>query len=331
MHFGVGQHRVIRRVGMRARTVTRSMGRPLARSREASVFLGAALILGGAAYPFYINATRTPEAGPGGSALLLTSGSGSVKPVMRTSYLYQSESDGSQVPRLGDDLLNHVQIEVRLAGNHVSPQERRVLLVLTGSARVHLVNPPEGVTVRTAPAHLEARDYTATDRDAEYIEYTMGVDPLILEGDLEMSLGDTEAGQTYLTFPSFGWPADFDRLDYDEDAPLNPQIPVGQVRVNGLAWFSSGTSHQVDAGMLNVGKSIASARPAPDADSSKALTHLTWSGQSIIQPQAQIVDVATAQQSSRLNFIAGVLAGLAGGFLVEGISRLRIGKEESTS
>jgi hypothetical protein len=55
---------------------------------------------------------------------------------------------------------------------------------------------------------------------------------------------------------------------------------------------------------------------------------LDWSGEEVLFSQARISDQVAQQRSQKWIFVAGVLGGIGGGFLVEGLSKIRLGQSD---
>jgi hypothetical protein len=106
----------------------------------------------------------------------------------------------------------------------------------------------------------------------------------------------------------------------------NEDMLPGEVRVSGEVWFSpKSVNYTAKVGNLPVGKSIDDVRPLTDA---KHPLELKWSGSEVLFPQARLSDNVAEQQAEQRIFLAGILGGIGGGFLVEGLSRLRLARRQ---
>src|SRR6266567_6914148 len=115
--------------------------------------------------------------------------------------------------------------------------------------------------------------------------------------------------------------------EVDWGEAINETMQPREVLVAGKRWYLPKTvKYNANVGDLTAGIDVDEARPQIDSGDS---TVLRWSGSNVELPQALLSDNASEGLATKELFFAGVLAGLAGGLFVEGLSRLRPGEGQT--
>jgi hypothetical protein len=323
---------VSRRVGSIKHSI-RSMG-PLFRAQQPALpFLVGAVVSLAIAAPFYVSATGAPDVNTRGFVLVLTEDPTiSLKVELDYARYVENSRDGDFAalkkwghPEVGDDQITSLLFKLSRTSKKDS-KPHRYLAIFSGDARLGDVGLYQSIETRSENrAHI---DFGTVSSESDIQTYEGSIpdigDQPELSGDLMGHVTDTAAGKTFVRIPSLGsiveassWTA--------RDANEAAHFPPGKgILVSGKRWFTPKSVNYVAlVGNLPVGKSIDEERPPTDV---KHPTEIQWSGSEVLFPQAQLSDNIAEQKSQKRLFLAGVLGGVGGGFLVEGLSRLRRGR-----
>jgi len=139
-----------------------------------------------------------------------------------------------------------------------------------------------------------------------------------LAGALKAPVMDTVAGKTFVRIPSLG--SVFESTSWTSGR-TNEDVRSNEVFVAGKKWFKpKSVKYVAEIGNLPVEESIDENRPSLNATDPGVLE---WSGSDIRYPQARLSNGLDEQKAQKRIFAAGILAGISGSFLVEGIIRMR--------
>jgi hypothetical protein len=297
------------------------------------LFLLGALVSLAVAYPFYASATGAPDVNLEGFVLVLTDDPAiSLRVELHYSHEVRKSRGPSGVtlkewviPHLGDDQIKSLLLKVYRTGKKDS-KPHRYLAIFSGDARLRDVALYKPIETRSMDqAHIEFRT-VSSESDIQTFEGTMpDTDRQVeLSGDLTRPVTDTAAGKTFVRIPSLGSVLD---ASHGSWGSANEAIAPREVLVSGERWFSpKSVNYAALVGSLPVGKSIDEERPLVDAkhpDQGPPI-EIQWSGSEMLFPQARLSDNTGEQQAAKRIFLAGILGGIGGSFLVEGLSRLRL-------
>jgi hypothetical protein len=307
-----------------------AIGRLANTQRSSLLFLAAAAVSLAIAYPSYSFAARAPEINIHGFILVLTDDpSTPLEVTAQYATAIVPNKDGGAGPRevdlvnVGDMTAKKMVLQLSLPPKAHSAKHR-YLIVLGGDARLSNVGIDNGTqTLTVNRATIESRTESATaDIQTYEVETTLAEihkDP-VLFGELLAPVDDTAGGTTFVRLPSLGSVRDSLSWSTLGNESLQPQ----EVLVSGRRWYKPKSAKYIgEFGYLLAGKSMQEARPPLDVTD---LTEVAWSGEEVRLPQARISDQVAQQRFQKMIFIAGVLGGLGGGFLVEGLSRIRPGE-----
>ena len=295
----------------------------------ALIFFAAAIVFFVIAYPFYTSATGAPQVATRGFVVVLTDDpaiSLQVKLQYSSGIDYYSKSEdshgvykSSDIPNVGDDKVTGLILVLRQTGK-ASAAPHRYLAIFGGDARLKDVNVDEQVKRwSNAKADIEFRTVSSTSDIQAYEGRVYGRGESIqLAGTLTGAVTDSAAGKTFVRVPSLGSVLE---CMHCSSGITNKAVQANEVLVAGKKWFKPKTVNYVaQVGTLPVQESIDEDRPALDASDP---TLLAWSGSEIRVPEARLSDNLAEQDSQKKIFLAGVLAGISGGLLVEGVTRVR--------
>jgi hypothetical protein len=295
--------------------------------RNALTYSVAAAILTIVAYPLYTHATKGANVELGGFILVLTDNSDvSVRVTVRyaANYVKKAQESSYTTANLGDDEIHTVVVSLMFTGD-ILHTPRHVLLLLGGDARVSKEDLSDEFKKWSVPRlSIKYRGVSAVS-DVQGFEGRIPMydkAELQLAGYLTKSVVDSGAGQTMVRIPSLGTAVDaHSATTGDVNEEMKPQI----VRVATKNWYTpKDVAYIAEVGRLNAGTQINAARPAVDTAESD---RLRWTGKSVVYPEAQLIDGVAQQRSAKELFLAGVMAGLASGLFVEGLTRVRIRRE----
>ena len=292
------------------------------------LFLIAAAIAAGIAVPLYFTSTKTPEVELSGFAMVYVDNPAvSAKVTILYGTYYKRTKNGSDIggPTLGSDNITALTISISLSGGS-SNSTHHYLLVLGGDARLTRTDLSlgDGLTVHSANGTwIKYRGMSARADIQEFEGTIFGSSEPQLAGYLTAKVVDTGSGKTFARIPSMGTPVESAVETGDVNETMKPQ----EVLVAGKRWYLPKTAkYNAKLGTLTAGIDVDEARPQIDSGDP---TVLRWSGSNVEQPQALLSNNISIGRATKQLFFAGVLAGLAGGFLVEGLSRLRLGEGQT--
>ena len=297
--------------------------------RPALLFFAAAIVFFVIAYPFYTSATGAPKVTSHGFLLVLTDDpTTSLQVTLQYSsnitYFPKGKEPGavyksSDIPNVGDDKIKGLILELHQIGK-AGAAPHRYLAVFGGDARLKDVNADTQVNSWSKTrANIEFRTISSTS-DIQAYEGNVNKrdDSVQLAGTLTSSVTDTAAGRTFVRVPSLGSVLECSRCSW---GTTNETVRSNEVLVAGKKWFKpNSVKYVAKVGILPVQESIDEDRPSLDTTDP---TLLEWSGSEIRFPEAQLSDNLAEQDSQKKIFLAGVFAGISGGLLVEGFSRVR--------
>jgi hypothetical protein len=307
-----------------------AIGHIVSTQRGALPFLVAAAASLAIAYPVYSFAARAPQINTQGFILVLTDDpSTPLEVTVRYATAITRMKDGGaslqewRLVNIGDTPAKVMILQLSLPPK-THATKHRYLIVLGGDARLSDVGIDNGTqTLTLNRATIESRTELATaDIQTYEVETTLAEvnKDQVLFGELLAPVDDTGGGTTFVRLPSLGSVRDSFNWSSLGNESLQPQ----EVLVSGRRWYKPKSANYIgDFGILLAGKSMQEARPPVDVMDP---TELAWSGQEVRIPQARISDQVAQQRSQKMIFIAGVLGGLCGGFLVEGFSKIRLGE-----
>jgi hypothetical protein len=301
---------------------------PPVRAQQPTVpFLVGAVVSFAIAYSFYTSATGAPDVNVKGFVLVLTDDPKISLKVELEYARYVKKSTGSSriipeewgKPNVGDDQIKSLLLTLSRTSKKDSKQHR-YLAIFSGDARLRDVALYESIKAQsTDKVRIESRT-ALSESDIQTYEGTIPDigSRVAISGELMKPVADTAAGKTFVRIPSLGSIMD---APFVISETTFEAVDPGQVLVSGKRWFSpKSVNYVAQVGHLQVGKSIDEEQPLRDA---KHPNEIQWSGTEVLFPRAQLSDNIAEQEAQKRIFLAGVLAGISGGFLVEGISRLR--------
>jgi hypothetical protein len=247
--------------------------------------------------------------------------------VMYATYYHKLANGSDQGdPNLGDKDIKAVVIDTSLTGGSQN-DFHHYLLVLGGDARLTKMDLSEvsstwrankiSIKYRGVSARVDIQAFELSRPASDASGYGQ-----TLAGYLTTRVVDTGSGRTLIRIPSMGSAAE----SAQQLGEINEQLKPQDVWVSGKKWYLPKTvKYMADVGVLTVGTDIDDARPVVDTTDPN---RLRWSAKSIDVPQALLSNNVSVQRATQELFAAGIMAGLAGGLLVDGVSRIRLGKRK---
>jgi hypothetical protein len=277
------------------------------------ILLVAALVGGGTGFALVRSSTATPEVDFRGDITVFVSDPRASVTINALFYEYAHDTWDRGISPTFENA-GAVSLDLRIAPGATEGPVGFVVM-FTGDARLSPVRP-------SARFHIaEATDTMTYLYDGERVRTDPGRErqvvvgrfdpgrqfPASVIGRLTRPVSDTEAGVTFVQLPSMTterWSATFGER---YGAP-------------GVWHRPASAEFTASMGVLPDGTVVESADPEPDRESRRALE---WSstGRELDEPRATVVDRSAQQRAAGRLFAAGALAGIAGGLLVELVSR----------
>jgi hypothetical protein len=314
-----------------AQRPTRPWKRIISSNTRSFLFFVAAVIFLAIAYPFYTSATGAPELDYRGFVLAFTDDPTISLDVQLYYTGFQTYSRGKpsssyleeyETPSVGNDKIIGLVVDViqTTNGTSASPAPHHFLIVLGGAAQLKDVRVNNDITWSTfQQAQIEFSDVSATSG----IEMFEGELPganygTQFSGTLIAPVTDSAAGRTFVKVPSLG---SAEESDYYSAGIPNKDVASNQVLIDGKYWFEpKSVNYRALVGVLPIEESIDESRPALNTTNPDLLE---WTGSQILFPEVELSNGPAEQDSQKAIFLAGVLAGISGGLLVEAVSAVR--------
>lgn|SRR5215475_12775042 len=308
--------------------IIRCLRRAIAEQKLSFLFFSATVISLVIAYPVFASAVNTPKLTSQGFVLVLTDdptislnvrlqyASDIIYPNRGSSPVYRSAT----IPKVGNSEVKGLILELRQTGKQSSSSSHRYLAVFSGDAQLKDAKVDSQITTWSKPqAHINFRTMSSTSDIQAYEGEIPGGDNVVqLAGALKAPVMDTVAGKTFVRIPSLG--SVFESTSWTSGR-TNEDVRSNEVFVAGKKWFKpKSVKYVAEIGNLPVEESIDENRPSLNATDPGVLE---WSGSDIRYPQARLSNGLDEQKAQKRIFAAGILAGISGSFLVEGIIRMR--------